>query len=105
VLLDDLRYANDPVKGVCRDILGLITDKDVVIADNALNTPPDVGFTGGTPLYYSLDDTKDFYLHAVLMALGTSFRAQNYASGPTNVKIPMGTRRALIKVNRCCASK
>jgi hypothetical protein len=85
VLLDDLRYANDPVKGVCRDILGLITDKDVVIADNALNTPPDVGFNGGTPLYYSLDDTKDFYLHAVIMALGTSFRAQNYASGPTNV--------------------
>ena len=33
----------------------------------------------------SLDDTKDFYLHGVVMALGTSFEVQNYASGPTAV--------------------
>jgi hypothetical protein len=85
VLLDDLRYANDPVKGVCRDILGIISDKDVVIADNALNTPPEVSATKKTSTYFSLDDTKDLYLHAVIMALGTSFRAENYGSGPTDV--------------------
>jgi len=37
ILLDDLRYANDPVKGVCRDILGLIADNEIMIADNAVN--------------------------------------------------------------------
>lgn len=84
VLLDDVRYANDPVKGLCRDVLGIIAEKDVVIADNALNTPPQLG-SASSPKYYSLDDTKDFYFHGVIMALGTSFRVQNYASGPTDV--------------------
>jgi hypothetical protein len=82
VLLDDLRYANDPVKGVCRDILGIIADKDVVIADNAINTPPWV--QEGPNFYLNADDTKDLYLHSVIMALGTSFRAQNHTTGPTN---------------------
>jgi hypothetical protein len=84
VIADDLRYANDPVKGVCRDILGLISDKDVVIADNAINTPPVVAIGNKTPLYYSLDDTKDMHIHAVMMALGTSFRVENYSTGPTD---------------------
>ena len=81
VLLDDLRYANDPVKGVCRDILGIIADKDIVIADNSLNTPQMVS----SSTYSALDDTQDFTLHGVMMALGTSFRVQNYSGGPTNV--------------------
>ncbi len=80
VLLDDLRYANDPVTGVCRDILGIISGKDVVIADNALNTPQDVG-----SVTLNVDDTKDVYIHGVMMALGTSFRVENYSAGPTNV--------------------
>jgi hypothetical protein len=80
VLLDDLRYANDPVKGVCRDILGLITDKDIVIADNAINTPQLVASSD----WESLDDSKDVYIHAVMMALGSSFRVENYTLGPTN---------------------
>ena len=80
ILLDDVRYANDPVTGVCRDILGLISDKDIVIADNALNTPQDVGLSKES----NLDDTKDVYIHGVMMALGTSFRVQNYNSGPNN---------------------
>jgi hypothetical protein len=81
VLLDDLRYANDPVKGVCRDILGLIADKDIVIADNALNDPQLVK----SGVYRNMDDTQDFTIHAVMMALGTSFRVENFDSGPTNV--------------------
>ena len=81
ILLDDLRYVNDPVKGVCRDILGLITDKDIVIADNSLNTPQLID----TDTYSALDDTQDFTIHAVMMALGTSFRVQNYSGGPTAV--------------------
>jgi hypothetical protein len=81
VLLDDLRYANDPVKGVCRDILGLISSKDIVIADNAINDPPLIA--AGTNA--SMDDTKDVYIHGVMMALGTSFRVENYNLGPTAV--------------------
>ena len=81
VLIDDLRYANDPVKGVCRDILGIIADKDIVIADNSLNTPQLT--TNGN--YKALDDTQDFTIHAVMMALGSSFRVQNYNVGPNDV--------------------
>ena len=81
ILLDDLRYANDPVKGVCRDILGMIADKDIVIADNSLNTPQLIA----NNTYQALDDTQDFTIHAVMMALGTSFRVQNYGGGPTAV--------------------
>lgn len=90
VLIDDIRYANDPVKGVCRDMLGMVSDKDVVIADNAINDPPVVS-GGSTPFYFSLDDTKDFYIHGVLMALGNSFRVENYNSGPNNVNDCNGT--------------
>ncbi len=85
ILVDDTRYANDPVKGVCHDILGLITDKDVVVADNALNDPPYVTQNKKPAKYFSLDDTKDFYFHGVMMALGSSFRVENYDQGPTDV--------------------
>jgi hypothetical protein len=85
VLLDDVRYANDPVKGVCLDILGLISDRDIVIADNAINTPPSVTAGKKNGKYFTLDDTKDFYLHGVLMALGTAFRVEDYDQGPTDV--------------------
>ena len=79
VLLDDLRYADDPSAGQCADALGLISDDDIVVADNAINTPQ---YTG--TVYQSLDDSQDLYVQAVLMALNTSFRVQNYASGPTD---------------------
>ncbi len=82
VLLDDLRYSNDPVKGVCLDILGLLTDRDIVVADNALNMPANISSSTD---YHNVDDTKDVTIHAVMMALNTSFRVQNYASGPSNV--------------------
>ena len=81
VLLDDLRYANDPVKGVCRDILGMIADKDIVIADNSLNDPQYILKN----TFNALDDTQDFTIHGVMMALGSSFRVQNYDTGPTSV--------------------
>lgn len=84
VVLDDVRYANDPVKSVCHDILGLISDYDVVIADNAINTPPQT-YSSGSKKYFSLDDTKDLYLHSVVMALGSSFRVQDFDQGPTDV--------------------
>ena len=84
VLLDDIRYANDPVKGLCRDILGMISDKDIVIADNAMNDPPLISSSSGG-IYQNLDISKDFYIHGVMMALGTSFRVENFNAGPTAV--------------------
>lgn len=83
VVLDDLRYANDPASGVCQDILGIIAGDNVVVADNALNTPQKVRTSPA--LTKSLDDTKDLYVHAVVMALNTSFAVENNAGGPTNV--------------------
>jgi hypothetical protein len=85
VLLDDFRYATDPasVNFRCTDILGIISAHDIAVADNALNTPPHVSSSAST--YKNMDDTKDLYIHAVMMALNTSFRVQNYSTGPTNV--------------------
>jgi hypothetical protein len=86
VFLDDVRYANDPATGRCHDILGIITDFDAVVAENALLEPVNVGKNAaGTVVTKNVDDTKDFYIHAVIMALGTSFRVENYSGGPTNV--------------------
>ncbi|MEO8563693.1 MAG: hypothetical protein ABI601_16565, partial [bacterium] len=86
VLLDDLRYANDPGANLpCmqHDILGLLSDRDIVIANNAFNAP--IYYQTGSPNYMNVDDTKDFYLHGVMMAMGTSFRAEDYNTGPSNV--------------------
>ncbi|MES2179047.1 MAG: hypothetical protein V4550_14395 [Gemmatimonadota bacterium] len=87
VLLDDLRYANDPVKGVCRDILGIISDKDILIADNAINTPQLVA----SSVWNANDDDTDMTIHAVMMALGNAFGAEDYDTGPTNVNGCDGT--------------
>ncbi len=84
VLLDDVRYAHDPSLNTCADVLGLIADNDVVVADNGINTPQNVN-PGGSTIWRSLDDTQDTYLQAVTMALNTSFRVQNFGLGPTSV--------------------
>jgi hypothetical protein len=87
VVLDDTRYANDPANGLCIDILGLLSGTNVVVADNALNSPQET--KSGT--YRSLDDTQDFYLHAVIMALNTSFEVENYDTGPTTTSSCAGS--------------
>jgi hypothetical protein len=84
VVLDDIRYASDPVGGVCNDILGLLAGADVVVADNAVLTPQRVKWSSSS-VYKNLDDSKDLYLHAVVMALNTSFPVENFDGGPSNV--------------------
>ncbi|HEY9228747.1 MAG TPA: hypothetical protein VIP11_18995 [Gemmatimonadaceae bacterium] len=84
VILDDLRYANDPAKGVCIDIFGMISGANTIVADNALNTPQTVKTSGGV-LMKSIDDTPDLYIHSVIMALGTAFQVEHYDQGETNV--------------------
>jgi hypothetical protein len=83
VILDDLRYGTNPATtGRCVDVLGLLSEQDVVVADNMLNNQANVNTTGGTERRL-LDDSKDLILHSVIMTLNTSFRVQNFGSGPT----------------------
>jgi hypothetical protein len=83
VILDDFRYASDPASPNfrCSDVLGIIASNDVVVANNALNTPI---YVNGS--YRVLDDQGDVYIHAVLMAIGTSFRVEDYSSGPDDAR-------------------
>jgi hypothetical protein len=78
VILDDLRYANDPAAGVCIDILGTISGANTIVANNGVNTPVNPG--NG---YKSLDDSEGLHLHDVVMALGSSFQVEDYGSGPS----------------------
>ena len=82
VVLDDLRYANDPAAAVCIDILGTISGANTVVADNALNTPINIA-TSGT-LYKNVDDTPGLNLHDVVMALGSSFTVEDYDQAPSS---------------------
>jgi hypothetical protein len=84
VVLDDIRYASDPSTGVCGDILGLLAANNVIVADNSLLNPPRIRW-GTSTTYKNLDDTKDLYLHGIMMAMNTSFTVQNYDDGPSNV--------------------
>ena len=80
VILDDLRYATDPSTGRCNDILGLLAGKNITVADNAILGPENIG--GST--WRNFDDTKDLFIHGVMMAINTSFGVENYNSGPTD---------------------
>jgi type II secretory pathway pseudopilin PulG len=79
VVADDVTYVSDPGLGTCADILGLFSGTDVVVADNTLNAPQDPG--PGTNLF-TYDDTKDEFIHAIVLALG-QFTVEDYASGST----------------------
>lgn len=81
-VIDDLRYATDPAGRKCGDILGLIANSNIVVSDNALLDPPDVD-PGAATLYRNTDDTKDLYIHGIMMALNTSFTVQAYNLGTT----------------------
>ena len=93
VILDDVRYGTNPATtGRCVDVLGILSEANVVVADNMLNNQVD-SFQGGNATVDKrlLDDTKDLTLHAVIMALNTSFRVQNHNAGPTTGN-PCGSR-------------
>ena len=85
VILDDQRYATDPSLGTCADMLGIISANNITVADNSLNDPPNVG------AYRNEDDTKDVFIHGVMMAINTSFGVENYSAGPNNANGCEGT--------------
>lgn len=80
---DDIRYSMDPATGRCRDILGIISAENVVIADNAIQAPStsfDAAATETAPL--RIGNKRDVYINAVIMALNTSFETENYNRPP-----------------------
>lgn len=82
-IVDDLKYATAPGSAACADadILGLFGGSDVVVADNTINTPQQVH----SSQWYTLDDTKDEYIQAVVLALNT-FRVQNFDDSPSQAE-------------------
>lgn len=82
VLLDDTRYATPPQTNLCQDMLGLIAGRDIVVADNALNSMANYGGS-----WRVVDDSPDFNVHAVMMALSHSFTVENYDQAPFSASL------------------
>ena len=82
IIADDITYMTNPgAPGRnCRDMLGLFSATDVVVADNWINDPipPLQGLANVT-----WDESKDEFIHAVVLALD-NFTVENYNTGPTN---------------------
>ncbi len=86
IVLDDLTYSVDPGAGTCRDILGIFGGANVVMADNTINAPTRPGGGGNPNPYLTFDDTKDEFVHGVVLALG-SFTTENYNAGSNNAEL------------------
>lgn len=82
IVADDMTYVTNPAAGTCQDVMGLFSGDDILVADNTLNDP----FRPyGTQAYTTWDDTKDEFVHAVVLALD-KFGAVRYNSGPNNAQ-------------------
>lgn len=77
VIADDLTYATNPGAGQCRDMLGMFSGTDIIVADNTLNSPL-LPWSGAN--YFSYDDTRDEFVHGVVLALNI-FTVENYWAG------------------------
>ncbi len=82
IIADDITLATNPAAGTCADILGLFSGDDITVSDNTINAP--VRPTSSTT-YYTFDDTKDEFMHAVVLAL-SNFTVQNYSTGATTTE-------------------
>ncbi len=82
VIADDIRYHTDPASGTCEDMLGLMAQQQVIVADNMLNAPrqPASGES-----YYTYDDSPTEFIHASILALD-QFTVQNPGSGATTAE-------------------
>lgn len=91
VIADDITYAYAPGVGGCQDLLGLFTAKQVVIADNILNTPqvPNTRWSQTNRLF-TYGATADESIDAVILALD-QFTGENYDSGPSSGQPCEGT--------------
>jgi len=100
VIADDITYVTDPGVGLpCsspnRDMLGLFSGTDVVVADNLINDPiPPKGSSTGCASSsctspYTWDETQDEFIQAVVLAL-SNFTVENYDQGSTTAE-PCGS--------------
>ena len=87
IIGDDITYVTDPGVGTCEDILGLFSGSDVVVADNTINTAQRPSTSYG---YYTYDDTKDEFIHGVVLALD-QFIVEDYNTGPTSAEACEGS--------------
>jgi hypothetical protein len=93
VILDDIKYGTNPATtGQCIDVLGILSEKDIVVADNMMNSQVLINTTSSTTRRI-MDDTKDLNIHAVVMALDRSFRVEKYDQGFTTGNPCNGTER------------
>ncbi len=96
IVVDNLTYVTNPggtvpCNSANRDMLGLFSGTDVIIADNLINAPyPPTG--SGTYRTWS-SRGSDEYLHAVVLAL-SNFTAENYDQDPTDVEDCQGANNA-----------
>lgn len=96
ILADNLTYVTNPGGTVpcnspVRDMLGLFSGADVIMADNLLNAPM-MPISAGTYRTWA-SRGSDEYIHGVVLAL-SNFTAQNYDRNPTNVEDCQGTNNA-----------
>ena len=82
IIADDITYVTDPASQTCNDILGLFSKKQVMIADNTLNAPVKPSSASS---YLTYDDTKDEFIHSVVLALDI-FTVQNYDTGSNSTE-------------------
>jgi hypothetical protein len=83
VIADDFRSAVDPGSAAAADcavIAGLFAGADILVANNTLNAPQQIG--GANP-YRTYDETTQEDIHAVLLALNI-FGAESYDTGPAS---------------------
>jgi hypothetical protein len=85
IIAASIKYVTDPSAitpcgSDSRDMLGLFSGADVIIADNLINDPfPVTG--GGTAKWW--DPTGSVFIQATVLAL-SNFTVENYATGATN---------------------
>ena len=81
VFIDDLVYDKDPTQtsALCRNFLGIIAGRNIIIADNALNRPRPNG-SGSRNYFYGV---PDFTLHAVTLSLTGTVGVEDGYNYPT----------------------
>jgi len=82
IIGDDITYITDPAAGTCVDIAGYFAGDDVIVADNTMNAPRQIGTGGGAP-WRTLGPSKDEFIHGTVLALDI-FTVQNYNSGASD---------------------
>lgn len=86
-LIDDLTYDQDPSAALCRNFLGIIAQKDIMITDNAMNRPK----YGNTNVAFMLG-TPNYTLHGITMSLTGTVGVENYSgSAQTSPAIQCGS--------------